>query len=90
MILPLTPSLEDMILRMWERCAEDTADYEIPVEAIQKLIRDTRRIAAAAGWPVTYTHDFFVTLKDTLKARTQGHPTTLRIIRLLEIETEFN
>lgn len=90
MIPPLTPTLEDMILRMWQRCIDDAADYDVPVEVVQKLITNTRKVVADVGWPATYTHDFFVSLKDQLKARSVGHPTTRQIIRLLEIETEFN
>lgn len=85
------PTLEDMIFRMWVRSIEQAGDYDsVPIEAVQKLISDTRKITAAAGWPATYTHDFFVDLRDILKRKTAGHPVTLQIIRLLEIETEFN
>lgn len=84
-------TVEDMIFQMWMRCIDRATNYDsIPTEAIQKLMADTRAIAADAGWPGTYTHDFFVVLAKLLKAGTLGHPTTKQIIRLLEIETEFN
>lgn len=86
-------SLEEMVLEMWTRCIDGVTDEnyrELPVEAVQKLIADTRKIVTVAGWPATYTHDFFVGLAKFLKTGTLGHPTTKQIIRLLEIETEFN
>ena len=84
-------TLEDLIFDMWQDCINSAASYDdVPMDAVQKLIADTRRIATDAGWPATYTHDFCKALADLLKRATLGHPTTKKIIRLLEIETEFN
>jgi hypothetical protein len=84
-------TLEEMLFHLWRDCLDAASDYSsVPIEAIQKLIAETRKIAADAGWPATYTHDFFVSLAKLLKAGSVGHPTTKQIIRLLEIETEFN
>jgi hypothetical protein len=84
-------TLEEMLFVLWRDCLDSVADYDrVPTEAIQNLITETRRIAADAGWPATYTQDFFVDLAKVLKARSLGHPTTKQIIWLLEIETEFN
>ena len=88
---PATVTLEDMIMSMVEKCVNSAAAYDsLPMEAAQKLFADVRKLMTEAGWPAIYQHNFFVTVKDTLKARTHGHPTTLQVIRLLEVETEFN
>lgn len=84
-------TLEDMIFKLWADCVESVQDYaQIPTSAIQQLIGQTRKLMTDANWPPVYQHNFFVQLKDILKAKTLGHPTTDQIIRLLEIETEFN
>lgn len=84
-------TVEYRIVTMWQKCIDSAADYSmVPVEAVQHLIIDTRKIMAHAGWPVVYQHNFFVGLKNQLKSGTWGHPTTLEIVRLLEIETESN
>jgi hypothetical protein len=84
-------TLENLIFQMWQDCIDGASDYSaVPIGAVQKLITETRRIVAEAGWPAVYTHNFFVSLAELLKAGSLGHPTTLQIIRLLEIETEFN
>ena len=84
-------SLEDMVFETWRACIDSVAEYDsVPIEAIQKLIADTRSIAGDAGWPAVYTHDFLTALARILKAESMGHPTTKQIIRLLEIETEYN
>jgi hypothetical protein len=88
---PEQTTLEDLIFKMWRDCLDSVSDYSsVTIEAVQKLIAETRKIASEAGWPALYQHNFFVSLKHQLKARSLGHPTTLQIIRLLEIETEFN
>lgn len=87
----MSATAEDLIFDLWRKCLDDIADYDsVPIEAVQKLIAESRKIAADAGWPATYAHNFFVGLKDLLKRGSLGHPTTKQIIRLLEIETEFN
>lgn len=84
-------TLETMIYKMWTDCLDNVPDHFLmPLENVQKLVSDTRKIVADAGWPAAYSHDFFVGLKNDLKAGSLGHPTTLQLIRLLEIETEFN
>jgi hypothetical protein len=84
-------TVEYQILTMWQHCIDSAADYAaVPIEAVQRLITDTRKIMVDASWPVVYQRNFFVGLKDQLRAGTVGHPTTTQIIRLLEIETEFN
>ena len=84
-------TLEEMVFEMWRDCLDGTADYDrVPIEAAQGLIAGTRKIVADAGWPATYTHDFFLSLIKLLKVGSLGHPTTAQIIRLLEIETECN
>jgi hypothetical protein len=88
---PATVTLEDMIMSMVQDCVNSAAAYDsLPIEAAQKLFADVRKLMTENNWPAVYQHNFFVTVKNTLKARTYGHPTTLQIIRLLEIETEFN
>ena len=88
---PAAVTLEDLIMSMVEKCVNSAAAYDsLPMEAVQKLFADVRKLMTDAGWPAIYQHNFFVTVRNTLKARTQGHPTTLQIIRLLEVETEFN
>lgn len=89
----MTPenTLEAMIYKMWTDCLDKVSDHFLmPLENVQKLVSDTRKIVADAGWPAAYTHDFFVGLKNELKAGSLGHPTTKRLIRLLEIELELN
>jgi len=89
--IAIQDTLEYRILKMWQNCVDATSEYEaVPIEAIQALITDTRKVMAEANWPALYQHNFFVGLKKQLRAGTLGHPTTLQIIRLLEIETEFN
>ena len=84
-------TLEEMIFRMWGDCVDAAMECDtVSTEAIQKLLAETRKVVADAGWPATYSHDFFVGLAKLLKAGTLGHPTTKQIIRLLEIETEFD
>lgn len=89
--IAIQDTLEYRILKMWQDCLDAVADYAaLPTKAVQKLITDTRKIMADAHWPAVYQHNFFVGLKNQLQAESLGHPTTLQIIRLLEIETEFN
>ncbi len=83
-------TLEYLILQMWCKAIDHSRCEETPVPAIQKLIADTRAIMRDACFPPTYQHEFFVALRERLKAYSLGHPTTKRIIDLLEIETEFN
>jgi len=79
-----------MIAETWERCIDDAGDYSsVPLEAVQKLITSTRQIMSDAGWPAVRQHIFFVSLKKEIKRQSLGHPTTLQMIRLLEIETEL-
>jgi hypothetical protein len=81
-------TLEEMIFQLWNICLAEAPDYSVEIEVLQMLIRRTKELAAEAGWPPEYADRYFVSLKDALKARTMGHPTTLQLIRLLEIETE--
>jgi hypothetical protein len=88
---PEAVTLEDLIMQTVTDCVDSAVAYDsLPIEAVQRLFADVRKLMTEAGWPAMYQHNFFVTVKNTLKARTFGHPTTLQIIRLLEIETEFN
>jgi hypothetical protein len=82
---------EEMIFEMWRDCVDGVAEYSsVPIETVQRLIAQTRKVASDAGWPPVYTHNFFVELRKQLARGTLGHPTTAQIIRLLEIETEFD
>jgi hypothetical protein len=83
-------SLEYLIFQMWCRTLDYSRAREIPAEAIQSLIADTRALMTDECFPPTYQHDFFVVLRDRLKAYSLGHPTTKRLIDLLDIELEFN
>jgi len=84
-------TLEDMIFLMWRDILDAVPDFaKVPVEAVQVLITSTKSMMTDAGWPAVYQHDFLMSLKNTLKAGTLGHPTTMRIINLLEIELECN
>ncbi len=84
-------TLENMICELWQKCIDCATDYgDVPVDVVQKLIADTRKVASDAGWPAEYTHNFFVGLRRVLASVTAGHPTTQRIINMLEIETEFD
>ncbi len=88
--IAIQDTLEYQILQMWQKCIDGAADFEVPIGAVQELIASTRRIMTEANWPAIYQHNFFVGLKKTLGSHTPGHPTTLQIVRLLEIETEFS
>jgi hypothetical protein len=87
--IAIQDTLEYRILTMWQNCIDDATGYAAAsIEAVKKLMADTRQIMVDAGWPPAYQHNFLASLKNQLKAGSPGHPTTLQIIRLLEVETE--
>jgi hypothetical protein len=81
--------IEQSILNLWNTCVSD-APKQGAIEDIQELITQTREIAREAGWPASGAQIFFVNLKEMLKRDTTWDPSLEPIVRLLEIETEFN
>jgi len=83
-------TLEGMIARKWVTMIDQSECHTINPELIQEVIRQTRALMRAAGWPPVYEHNFLKRLRNDLTELTEAHPVTRQFITILDSELEGN
>lgn len=88
---PTETTIESLLNGLWARIIDAVSLYgDVPAQAVSDAISSSRKFMTAYNWPLDVQNRFFRELRDGLKAGTRGLPAIAMIIRLLEVETEFD